>query len=392
MKIGFVLFNTPAQSETFITSKLKGLQENGFKVVLFAKEKEKFDLCKVVPHPKISRFIIIQLIQMMTAYGILFFNHPIIFFRFLYREKKDGISISSRWKNLYLNNHILKEKLNWLHFGFITTAIRRENVAHAIGAKMGVSLRGYDICIYPLKNPGCYKKVWEKVDKVHSISNDLLDASHKQGLSDIVPQSIIHPAINVDYFNPGEKIWGKINGEEIIHLLTISRLHWKKGLEYTIQALAILKEKNISFQYTIIGEGKERERLMFVTHQMGLNDSITFAGSIPHQDIIKYYKEADIYLQYSTQEGFCNAVLEAQAMGLITIVSDAEGLPENVIDGETGWVVGKRNRRLLAEKIMDIISLDVSELNKIRKNAINRVNKEFNLATQKKRFLNFYQN
>ena len=52
----------------------------------------------------------------------------------------------------------------------------------------------------------------------------------------------------------------------------------------------------------------------------------------------------------------------------------------NVIDGETGWVVGKRNRRLLAEKIMDIISLDVSELNKIRKNAINRVNKEFNLG------------
>ena len=156
--------------------------------------------------------------------------------------------------------------------------------------------------------------------------------------------------------------------------------------------MAILNKNNVPFYYTVIGEGHERERLILAVHQMGLDNRVSFAGSSPHYDIKKHYKKADIYLQYSIQEGFCNAVLEAQAMGLITIVSDAEGLSENVIDGETGWVVGKRNRRLLAEKIMDIISLDVSELNKIKRNAINRVNKEFNLAKQKKRFINFYQN
>ena len=57
-----------------------------------------------------------------------------------------------------------------------------------------------------------------------------------------------------------------------------------------------------------------------------------------------------IYLQYSIQEGFCNAVLEAQALGLLTIVSDAEGLPENVIHGETGWVVPKRKPKFFAQK------------------------------------------
>ncbi|MBK7870836.1 MAG: glycosyltransferase family 4 protein [Saprospiraceae bacterium] len=56
-----------------------------------------------------------------------------------------------------------------------------------------------------------------------------------------------------------------------------------------------------------------------------------------------YYEKADIYLQYSIQEGFCNAVLEAQAMGLLCIVSDAEGLPENILHGQTGWVVPKGN-------------------------------------------------
>ena len=41
---------------------------------------------------------------------------------------------------------------------------------------------------------------------------------------------------------------------------------------------------------------------------------------------------SDVYLQYSVQEGFCNAVLEAQAMGLLCVVSDGGALPENVID------------------------------------------------------------
>ena len=60
---------------------------------------------------------------------------------------------------------------------------------------------------------------------------------------------------------------------------------------------------------------------------------------------------ADIYIQPSIQEGFCNSVLEAQAMGLLVIVSDAEGLHENVINNVTGWVVKKRNPILLSEKL-----------------------------------------
>ena len=180
----------------------------------------------------------------MVAYGILFINCPIIFFRFLHLEKKDGITIRTRWENLYLNSHILKEKLDWLHFGFVTMAIRRENVACAIGAKMGVSLRGYDICVYPLKHQGCYQRLWDKIDKVHSISSDLLVAAQEQGLTGNIPQVTIQPAIDVDYFNAGEKDWIKFNGKETIHFLTVARLHWKKGLEYTLQAMAIMKEKD----------------------------------------------------------------------------------------------------------------------------------------------------
>ena len=91
MKIGYVLSNTPVRSETFFISKIKRLQENGHKVVLFANQDEKFHFCRVVPHPKVSKITIIQLVRMMITYGILFIIHPFIFFRFLQLEKKDGV-------------------------------------------------------------------------------------------------------------------------------------------------------------------------------------------------------------------------------------------------------------------------------------------------------------
>jgi len=216
-------------------------------------------------------------------------------------------------------------------------------------------------------------------------------AAKKQGLTDYIPKVMIHPSIDVDYFNIKGKKWKKFNGKEKIHFLTVARLHWKKGLDYTLQALAVLKEKNILFQYTIIGEGQERERLLFTIHQLGLEDRITFVGSVPHQDIIKYYESADIYLQYSIQEGFCNAVLEAQAMGLITIVSNAEGLSENVLHGKTGWVVPKRKPILLAENIEHILAMDNENRIQVQKNAMVRIKNEFSLKKQIRKFSEFFQ-
>ena len=95
-------------------------------------------------------------------------------------------------------------------------------------------------------------------------------------------------------------------------------------------------------------------------------------------------------MQYSVQEGFCNAVLEAQATGLLCIVSDAEGLPENVLHGITGWVVPKRRPDLLAGQIESVLHMPPEQREQIRRQAIERVRREFNLEKQQREFLEFY--
>ena len=163
----------------------------------------------------------------------------------------------------------------------------------------------------------------------------------------------------------------------------------KKGIIYTLEALN--KIKSLDFEYTIVGEGSEYQELSFAIHQLGLSKNVLMVGLKNKNEVKTILSETDIYLQYSSSEGFCNAVLEAQAMGLLCIVSDAEGLSENIIHEKTGWVVPKRRPEVLAQVIDNVISLPIEEKNRITTNAKQRVTKEFNLKKQQNEFVQFYE-
>ena len=231
MKVGLVLNKIPGLSETFLVSKIKLLEELGYEVVIFTTRKDPSSSYVVKQQKVISRNRILQFFYIIFQILILFLIRPIVLLKFLGLEKKDLISLSERIKNLYLNCHILSENLDWLHFEYATLMIKRENVAKAINAKMGVSFRGYDICIYPLKHPNCYEKSLKKIDKIHSISKDLIKRSKEIGFGSETPFYVINPGIDTKIFDIDSK---KLPFQENrIKFLTVARLHWKKGHEYT---------------------------------------------------------------------------------------------------------------------------------------------------------------
>ena len=392
MRLGFVLPQNPTYSETFLISKIKGLIKIGFEVTLFTNTYGKNNFCKIIVKPKIYKSFVFNIFFVLKKILKLFLTNPIVVLNFLALEKKDGVSYIRRIENLYINSNILYEKLDFLHFTFCTMALRRENVAAAIGAKMSISIRGYDISIYPLKNTEKKKKTWEKVDKIHTISKTLIKCAYKNGLNKRVSTALITPSINLEYFNINPDTLHEINIQKKIQFLTVSRLHWVKGLDYTLQALALFKNKfSNNFHYTIVGEGEEIERLTFTVNDLGLNKMVTFKGRVKHSEIKKIYMKSDIYLQYSIEEGFCNSVLEAQAMGLLVIVSNAEGLAENIITEKTGWVVKKCEPRLLSNKIGHILLNKKYNLNLIRECAMKRIKKNFDVKNQIKQFKTFYE-
>jgi len=389
MKIGLVLPNIPAYSETFFRNKILGLKQNGYEVILFvnnSKLQNGFSNCKVIKAPNLSGNKLSIVVNSFFQFLKGVFLNPKISWELYRVNKSDGLSSAQNIKQVIANQFLLSQKLDWLHFGFGTMALGRENIAQAIGAKMAVSFRGFDYYVYPVKNLNCYSLLFSKSVKYHVLSEGM-----KQGLAQkgILEKNIskITPAINLELFNQNEK---KI--KNVLQIKTISRLHWIKGLDYTLDALRLLKDNGIDFHYTIIGDGAEKERLLFAVHQLELTEKVTFTGKLLPEKVKKQLEESDIYLQYSMQEGFCNAVLEAQAMGKICIVSDAEGLTENVLDGVTGFVVPKRNPISLADKIVEVYKMSEAEKYAMSQSAIARVESEFTLSKQIEKFIAFYEN
>lgn len=390
LKIGLVLSRVPNYSETFFLNKIKGLQASGFELVLFAQHTDaQFSLCPVVLSPAMGRkYSVNQAFKFFLTLLHLIGCYPRRVFNFVKIERRFDRAWFQILKNLYTNSHLLKADLDWVHFGFATIALQSESVAEAIGAKMAVSFRGYDITVYPESHSGCYNLLWKQVDKVHSISHFLLQKAYQLGLSSKKQYDIITPAIDIAQFKREDYKFSNTT----LKFLTVARLHPVKDLESVINAMAILKRHAVHFTYTIIGEGSEYNALQKQIEKLQLTPYIKLLGKKDHETIILEMQQTDIYIQYSVSEGFCNAVLEAQSVGLLCVVSDGGGLPENILQERTGWVVPKKNPTLLAQSIMNVIHLPHSDKERISKAAQDRVRKDFNLNLQRQRFKAFYEN
>ncbi|MFZ1321215.1 MAG: glycosyltransferase [Ignavibacteria bacterium] len=394
MKIGLVLPEVPQYSETFFNFKINGLVESGFEVLLFTGSKGNSknrvnEKVKIIPaYPVKKGSSIYQYFLFVYVVSARFIFSPKKTLSLISLETERGKNFSERMKSVYLNAHILKENIDVLHFGFTTMALKRENVAKAMNAKMSVSFRGYDINVYPLKNPECYKNVWRNIDKVHTISSYLRDKAVALGLPEKTPYMKITPAIDFKKISQN-KIRTDISVPKI---LTIGRLNWIKNYETAISAMKLLVDEGMNFSYNIVGEGPELERLKFAVYQYGLESKVFFCGKKSHDEVLDIMSSSDIYLQPSYEEGFCVSVLEAQAAGLMCIVSDAEGLKENVVNGETGWVIPKRDYKAFKNKISEVCIMSFEERMKISDTARERVKKEFQLEDQNKKFKDFFQN
>lgn len=389
MKIGIVLSNAPGYSETFFRSKIKGLQRHGHEVVLVTAKKDlQFDLCEQQTHPKICKNKGLQLVMMLKVFlGLSFYFKSVLTYYKL--EKDEETSFKRILEKIYLNATLLKLKVDWLHFGFATIAKDRELIAKAIDAKMAVSFRGFDINIYPLKHPNCYKKLWNYVDAIHSISVDLLEKGYDLGLSKKKPYLIIPPAVDKDIIE--EQIQYK-ETNNTIEILTIARLNYIKGIDILIETAKILKNNGLNFKWRIIGSGDSQSLKRYKYHifSFGLKDDVFLEGKQTHEESLKMFRKTNLYVQTSYTEGFCNALLEAQAKGKLCIAFNSGGISENVLHGSTGFLVDQVSGKALAKQITEAMALSLQDKINIAKQAVKRVKKEFTLEQQQQAFLKFY--
>jgi len=242
-----------------------------------------------------------------------------------------------------------------VHFQFGDLARARIHAADAIDVAFTSSFRGYDLAYAGLDQPGFYDRLWPVLDGAHTLGRDLLAAASGRGAPDGVPWRLISPAIDIERFDPPDRSGRRPGPSDPIRLLSVGRLHWKKGLTDALEAVAGLVADGRSVTYRIIGDGPAEEQLRWLIDDLGLGPVVELVGRCAPDEVAHQLSWADLFLHPSHTEGFANAVLEAQAMAVPIVCSDAEGLAENVADGHTGLVVPRRRPDALAVALAELI-------------------------------------
>jgi len=103
------------------------------------------------------------------------------------------------------------------------------------------------------------------------------------------------------------------------------------------------------------GSGELCSQLEELTEQLDLTHHIAFLGAIENRRVPEILKDVDIFVMPSTQEGFGVAAVEAQAMEIPVVATRVGGIPEVVLDGETGILVEPGNSEQLAQAILTLI-------------------------------------
>ncbi len=243
-----------------------------------------------------------------------------------------------------------------VHFEFGPLAVGRMHLRELLGCSIVVSFRGYDLNFVGLERENYYAEVWASADALHLLGDDLWRRARRRGCPADKPHALIPPAIDTGFFDPGERPAGAVagRGDRELRVLSVGRLVWKKGYEHALQAMALLATEGVRFEYRIVGDGDFVDAVGFARRQLELGESVVLVGGQTPAQVKEQMLWADVLLHPAVSEGFCNSVIEAQAMRLPVVCTDADGLAENVLDGETGFVVPRRDHRALAARLAQL--------------------------------------
>ena len=134
-----------------------------------------------------------------------------------------------------------------------------------------------------------------------------------------------------------------------------SRLRRYKSVDVAIRAFAHIVAARPEARLLIMGRGPDEPRLRKLVTRLGLDDTVTFSGFMPWDDLVATLHRAHVFLNPSPKEGWGLTVIEANQCGLPVVASDRPGLRDSVRDGETGFLVPYGDDRAFADRALALL-------------------------------------
>lgn len=211
---------------------------------------------------------------------------------------------------------------------------------------------------FPLKSKGfsLRKYTYPGVKAIICVSKTIEEmVREKTGTEKFV--STVYSGIDFSRFN-AEPSTGYLHREFGISpekklVANISALADHKDYPTFIRAAKAFSEKSDEVHFLIVGEGELRSELEKLVSASGIQNHLTFTGF--REDVPKIFRELTAFLITSKTEGLGTTVIDAMHNGLPILATRGGGIPELVVDGETGFLCEVGDYQCLAEKLLYLI-------------------------------------
>jgi colanic acid/amylovoran biosynthesis glycosyltransferase len=139
-----------------------------------------------------------------------------------------------------------------------------------------------------------------------------------------------------------------------VHVVTVARLHPAKGHLHALAAVHRAHQAGLKIHYTIAGEGPHKDALVSKVCELGLENQVTFSGSLSEKEVFQLLSRADAFLLPSTGmgEAWPVSVMEAMGAGLPVIASVIGATPEMITPDVNGFLVPPGDEEALFAKTM----------------------------------------
>ncbi len=369
MRIAFIVWEFPTLSETFILNQIVGLLERGHEIDIYAEKiggaskvhhiVEKYNLLERTYYlPKMPENFLIRLLNGIILLITNGYKDPKRFWRSL-NIFKYGKLAASLWL-LYTVIPSCKKSYDIIHCQFGTQSYRGMAFrwVNEPDAKLITTFRGHDITSFIReKGERSYDLLFKTGDFFLATCEFLRQRAITLGCE---PNKIVVHRSGLDCsefpFKPRH-----LPTDGKIRIATIGRLVEKKGIEYSIRAVAKQAQITPNLEYNILGDGCLRERLQELIDHLNISDIAHLLGLKTEQEIIASLNISHIFIAPSVmakngnKEGIPNVLKEAMAMGLPVISTYHGGIPELVEHGVSGLLVPERDTDELAEKLSYLI-------------------------------------
>jgi colanic acid/amylovoran biosynthesis glycosyltransferase len=402
LRITFTVGVFPATSQTFIVRQITGLLDLGHEVRILAERRPRE---AQLVHPAVREYgleeKVVYVHDRVGAFGAAaVLGRLALEHRGAYRLlRRDHAAAHGGRRPVLERLKALLDASNTdvIHSHFGDVGLPYAEPASRLGIPHIVTFHGYDWSRVPLvRGLDVYAPLFASVSRV-TVLGDYM----KERLEDLgCPAPLMRRlrlGVDLSEFEFRERV-APPSGEPV-RVLTVARLTEKKGLEYALKALARVRTgapTDMKVRFEIIGEGPLRSELEKLTSELGLDGSVRFLGSQDQDAVRRAMLEAHLFMLPSVtaedgdQEGIPTVLLEASSTGLPVLSTWHSGIPDAVVDGETGYLVPERDVEALADRLHHLLE-DPGLWGTLGRNGRRHIEESFNVRSLTQELVQHYR-